>query len=409
MSRYNYLRKYASSDTWSPSTSPETVQQAQMAIHAIQNHHDVSATMLESVISLTYHVSSLLELLGDPELVQGCILYLCRREAGGVQVFDDEQGYLYFRILVLAINILVISKYDCPAFWRLLASMDGKQDASKTLSDGVEVFLAHRIDSHPDQVIGWSSSAPNEIIVNQECALLLLGLLFKNRKGLLRAWSETCSPTLTGLLFVLWRLAHITSTPALWIYFIDIAQRNYLVVGGNGASPIQKFEQDIRERAKIWLSRNTPVAVDLEDSRTQLALLGKQLQFERDVGFSAIPFSMFASSLILHFTPTHEEGFVPGVEDLFVPLIQKLFGGFWRYLAIDTTPRPVPPEVLVNHFGAMMVLTNCMLRHLINHPTAGVTAREALQATADLGVIEMMSQSIILIDDYNGEEIAEKK
>ncbi|CAE6421542.1 unnamed protein product [Rhizoctonia solani] len=410
MTRYGYLRKYASDGTWSPSTPTETIRQAQTAISAIRNNHDVSITMLESVISLTYHPISLMELLGDPGLIRDCILYLCQREKEGVQVFDDEQGYLYFRILLLAINISVISDFDCPAFWNVLGSKDGKEDASQMLSRGVEVFIAQRAGDHPDQLLDWDLPTPGEPIISQRYALLLLGLLFKDRKGLLRVCSETRSPTLTGVLFVLWRLVHITGTPTLWTYFIDIAKRNYLVAGDN-VTPIQIFEEDARAHSQIWHSRNASIAVDLEDARTQLLLLTKKMHFEPARGPSAVSFSMLAPSLILYFSPNSKVGFISGVEDLFLPLIQELFAGFWRYLEIGDNPIFVPPEVFVNHFGAIMLINNCMIQHLIDHPpiAAGVTSKEALQATVDLGVIELMSQSIILIDDYNGEEVGGKK
>ncbi|KDN34055.1 hypothetical protein RSAG8_12843, partial [Rhizoctonia solani AG-8 WAC10335] len=216
ISKYDYLHKYSCIYTWAPSTSLAIVGQAQEAIYAIQNKQEVSTSLLESVISLTAHFKSLMEMLNNPALIQDCIFHLYQRRKEGIQVFDDEWGYLYFRILILAINASMISKYHYPALWNTLTSMDGKQDVDGPLSDALNIFLAERMnDPYPNQIIGWNSQGPRTTIVSKANALLLLDLLFQDRKGLLRAWSETRSPTLTGVLFVLWRCVHITG----WVWY----------------------------------------------------------------------------------------------------------------------------------------------------------------------------------------------
>ncbi|CAE6376841.1 unnamed protein product [Rhizoctonia solani] len=398
MSRYDYLRKYASSDTWSPSTSPETVQQAQMAIHAIQNNHDVSATMLESVISLTYHFNSFADLLVDPGLVQDCILYLHRREREGIQVFDDEKGYLCFRILVLAINILMISNYNNPALWYLLASKDGSEDADEVLSKEVEVFVIRLKDGpDPDKILGWDLHAPHSIIISKGNALLLLDLLFKDRKGFLRAWSETRCPTLSGLLFILRRSAHTPIVPAHLVSFIEIARRNRLASTEN-IDRCPEFEKDITKNSQIWFSRDVTAAVDLEDARTQLSLLTKRLHFDPAVDSSPNRFAMSAITLVLHALPKPKEGFVPGVEDLFVPLIEETFRSTWSLLAVEFTTQPLLPSTLLEYFGAFFMEINSILEHLIEHPAADVTPKEVLQVIVDSGVVETMSKSILYID-----------
>ncbi|KEP52544.1 hypothetical protein V565_043960 [Rhizoctonia solani 123E] len=401
MSRYDYLRKYASSDTWSPSTSPETVQQAQVAINAIRNSHDISATMLESVISLTYHFTSLAELLYDPGLVQDCILYLHRREREGVQVFDDENGYLCFRILVLAVNIWMISKYDKPALWYLLASKDGSEDADETLSKCIKLFLTQlRDDPDPDKTLGWDIQALHSVIISKGDALLLLDLLFKDRKGFLRAWSETRCPTLNGLLFLLRRSVHTPFVPAHLVSYIDLARRNQLASREN-TDPCPEFEEDITNHAQIWFSTNAKTTVDLEDARTQLSLLTKQLHFD-PVNPSPEGFAISAINLILHTLPNPKQGFVPGVEDLFVPLLGEIFRSTWNLLGVEFTREPMITSTLLRYLGAFVITINNILDHLIDHPAADVTAKEVLQVVVDSGVIEIMSKFIIYIDDYEG-------
>ncbi|KAG8698278.1 hypothetical protein FRC11_014521, partial [Ceratobasidium sp. 423] len=404
MSNYDYLRKYACSYTWAPSTSPATIEQAREAIDAIRNKKGISIPQLESAISLTAHFKSLMELLNNQALIQDCIFHLHRRQKAGVQVFDDEWGYLCFRILVLAINTSIISKYHYPALRDTLVSMHGKQDADGPLSDGVNVFLAENMDGpYPDQVIGWSSQGSRAAIISKANTLLLLDLLFKDRKGLLRAWSETRSPTLTGLLFILWRCIHTASTPTRWIHFIDIARRNYLVARGDVTSPIQKFHEDVRRRLHIWLSRSTPTAVDLEDARTQLTMLTRRLCSEPTSGLFAVPFTTSVSDLITFVLPKEEEGFTPGVEELFLPLLRESFTSFWRHLKVDYASMR-RPRLLVNIATILTILSNFIIDHLRNHPAHEAILKEVLRTIADLGVVETIAKAMILIDSSNAED-----
>ncbi|CAE6401812.1 unnamed protein product [Rhizoctonia solani] len=403
MPRYDYLRKYASSDTWSPSISPETVELARTAINAIQNNHDVSATMLQSVISLTYHFNSLAELLGDPSLIQDCILYLYRRKRQGVQVFDDECGYLCFRILVLATNVLIISDYDNGAIWALLVSMDGERDTHGTLFKSVELLARHHNDPDLKQASDLDSQLTYEYVISKENALTLLDLLFKDREGFLRAWSETESPTLAGLLLVLRRRIHTISAPERWVHYVDIARRNYLATIEVANDPLPKFEEDIRNHPRIWYS-GAPIAVDPEDARTQLSLLTTRMRSQSNIESSAIPYSVLATSLAMHVFPKPEQGFIPGVEDLFIPLLRESFWGFWNYLEVNSTTSPVAPDSLVNHAGILIIMANRMVSHVKN-ATCLVSSREIMQEVVDLGLIEIVSKSILLIDDYNGEKI----
>ncbi|KAL5637601.1 hypothetical protein ACGC1H_004123 [Rhizoctonia solani] len=117
MGGYEYLRKYArTDDTWQPSTLPSAVGLAREAIAAICSRKDVSISMLQSVVSLTSHPLSLY-LLGNPKLTQSFILRLSQgQQQDSSYPFGHEDGYLYFRILVLATGVDLIlrnkKKYD---------------------------------------------------------------------------------------------------------------------------------------------------------------------------------------------------------------------------------------------------------------------------------------------------------
>ncbi|KAH7323373.1 hypothetical protein B0J17DRAFT_241733 [Rhizoctonia solani] len=370
MTRYDYLRKYASEHAWSPSTSPETIEHARAAIHAIQNKQEVSISMLESVVSLTYYFGSFTGLLNDPALIQHCVICLCQRERKGAQVFDDEWGYLCFRILVLAINASMISKYHHPAVWDTLLSMHGRQGADEQLSDSLNAFLAQQVHNpHPDRIIGWSPQGIHPTIISKANTLLLLDLLFKDRKGLLRAWSETRSPTLTGLLFVLWRFAHVASMPNHWISFIDLARRNYLITKADFSNAIQTFQEDAHQHVDIWFSRRTLTAVDLEDARLQLSILTKRLRSEPSTGICVVPFTLSFYFLVGFSLPNADEKFIPGVEDLFIPLLREAFGGFWCCFKIGVASLIIRPDLIRKRIGLLIITINLMLDHLEIHPT----------------------------------------
>lgn len=62
-------------------------------------------------------------------------------------------------------------------------------------------------ESAIDNLFGWS---PDGVpIVTQSDALLILDILWNDRKRFLVAWAYSDSPPLNGLLFVLWRCVHI--------------------------------------------------------------------------------------------------------------------------------------------------------------------------------------------------------
>ncbi|CAE6522786.1 unnamed protein product [Rhizoctonia solani] len=282
----------------------------------------------------------------------------------------------------------------------LLASMNGKQDADEILSKGLDALLAQHIDNpHPDQIIRWDPQASHGAIVSKEDALILLDLLFKDRKGFLLAWSETRSPTLNGLLFVLRRRAH-TSTSIHLVYFIDIARRNHLaiIINPKTADSLERFQDDISKHQDIWYSRNTRTAVDLEDTRTQLYLITKRIRFETATESCLESYILSAMGRILNTLPKMKEGFTSGVEDLFIPLLEEAFCSAWGCLEIDPTSVLISSRIFSNYIGVLTSMTSQMIQHLIDCPTAVVRSRELLQVAVDLGIIEMMAKSVLLMD-----------
>ncbi|CUA72992.1 putative protein MG316 [Mycoplasma genitalium G37] [Rhizoctonia solani] len=283
--------------------------------------------------------------------------------------------------------------------------MHGRHDAAEELSDSLDDFLSERKDDpYPDKIIGWDSSDPRVLVISKKNTSLLLDLLFRDRKGLLKTCSQTWSPTLTGLLFVIWGCVYITSTPECWVSFIDIARRCYLFTKADISGVIQVFQEDAHRHLELWLSRRTPTAMDLEDARLQLSMLIERIRSEPGTGTNDVPFILSFYFLVTFSLPQVDEHFIPGVEDLFIPLLRESFRSFWRYFKFESGFASVilRPELVKDRIGILTIMINLMLTHLFRHPTKVITMKQVLQAVADLGVVEILAKAVFFTNDYSG-------
>lgn len=206
----------------------------------------------------------------------------------------------------------------------------------------------------PDRLLGWSSRDSEPPIMAKSNALLLLDILWKDRKGFLRAWAETRAPVLTGLLFILWRCVHIArcvhlavhtarelnkpSTPDRWVKFCEVQWRYYIIAGTDQLLPLRKFHEDARKYYESWSSQST--TVDLEDARTKLEAF--TLQMSSASGPFPCPTLPTMGNMML-FVMTGCV-FQPGIEDLLLPFLQAIFRCYWISMAAqDHQPRSEVP------------------------------------------------------------------
>lgn len=87
-----------------------------------------------------------------------------------------------------------------------------REDLTFMFTDYVSGGICPRLDDQTsllDSFLGWEKIKIYDPLMSQADALLLLDVLYKGRKDFFRAWLDTRSPGLTGLLYVLWRVVRL--------------------------------------------------------------------------------------------------------------------------------------------------------------------------------------------------------
>jgi hypothetical protein len=116
---------------------------------------------------------------------------------------------------VLAVGVSIIArggpKYNI--IINKLRTNEQREDRSVVLMEYVSGAVADRVYDHwdiRDEFLGWASRSFNTPIITKANTLLLLDILWTDRRGFLRAWADTKAPGLGGLMFLLWRCVQIT-------------------------------------------------------------------------------------------------------------------------------------------------------------------------------------------------------
>ncbi|KAG8696327.1 hypothetical protein FRC08_007228 [Ceratobasidium sp. 394] len=108
------------------------------------------------------------------------------------------------------------------------------EDLSVMLMDYVSGAAGEQVYgpwASPDPFLGWSSRHKFKPLVSRPNSLILLNILWKDRKGFLKAWAETHALALLGPLFILWRGVEVASTRNRWANFGEVFWRYYIVAG----------------------------------------------------------------------------------------------------------------------------------------------------------------------------------
>lgn len=137
-------------------------------------------------------------------------------------------------------------------------------------------------------IIGWSHCREHpgrEDAISMADAATLLAILWDDRELFLRAMSNTLSPGLSPIVYVLWRYviyerhlqgSSIPQSRMLMIPFVEIFWRSFLSIGPEGRRPFQLLNAVNYQDAQIW--EDSPKHSRLDDSLQIMRALTKQLR-----------------------------------------------------------------------------------------------------------------------------------
>ncbi|CAE7149945.1 unnamed protein product [Rhizoctonia solani] len=255
---------------------------------------DVSA--LQTALSLAQDPATILH-LSDPSIISGCIKLLrtIKNQRGTIFPYNNELGWLCFRLLVIVLDICLLERYDKLEETMVLPNQ--RPDiraaphilASAHLACGVYAQLdAINAGDDCDWVFGWSISSDQprqKLLLPPSEALNLMNIIWEDRKLFLRvlySCATTSRPVLCGLLFLFSRgLAHmrelrpLANMTILGSRFYELAVR-YLLVTDKYQQIIQLM-CDHETQSFIGIGPRVPRHVDSEDSRAILTAFIRRL------------------------------------------------------------------------------------------------------------------------------------
>ncbi|CAE7054168.1 unnamed protein product [Rhizoctonia solani] len=241
----------------------------------------VDTRTLESAHNLALDTETIRH-LANPQLITSCIqLMKSIKPLGTVSPFSYENGYLSFRILVNAINVCLLQRWDrLDIALRVGKRLDSNFKAADFVSDMVDATVGEKLGSLAfggdcDSVLGWKPARDRNRfspLLLQSEASTLLELLWKDRKHFLRVMRDASLPGLSGLIFVAFRLVSqmghnnsqfIEETPQAKLY--ELILRYLLVAPQTQGSTLKLFLKQNIIAGPIW--KNQPAFVDPLDSR----------------------------------------------------------------------------------------------------------------------------------------------
>ncbi|KAG9097177.1 hypothetical protein FRC07_010826, partial [Ceratobasidium sp. 392] len=399
---YNYLDKYARhGGTWKPLFAPDTVDHARRTLDELRYGHNVSISMLESVVSLPEHPRSL-HLLNDHLVIQTCLLRLFRlQRRDPTYPFGHEDGYLLFRIVVLAIGVRIISRIPRKHKTIIQELHENKKHEDRTVmlmeyvahETGYQITQVKHIPSEP--FLGWSSDKMfGDPIITRPNALILLNILWTDRKGFVQAWARTHAPAMAGVFAILWKCVQNASTSHRWAMFCEVLWR-YHVAGTENVALVE-FNTAARDRVEDW--KQISGRVDLEDERMLI-----QAYVERITSTTTlypIPDLASVGQMVGFVIPM--TGLMPGTEDLFIPVLRATLEYFWLTVAGKTYYTTF--RIQSADCAATVLPAYTMLDHLHNHSPNRV--HEFVSVSAELGVMEILAKGFVLIKEEKFEEDA---
>ncbi|KAG8724048.1 hypothetical protein FRC09_000649 [Ceratobasidium sp. 395] len=354
-----------------------------------------SLPWLELVVSLTAYPESLY-ILDNLRLVDICILWLVElQKEDPAFTFGYEEGYLLFRIIVLAIGVRIIrrvSKKKYVTFIEKLLENQHVEDFSLMLMNHVTKMAVNHICQTPASAyrfLGWSSSdqSVETSLVLEQHAFTLLDIIWACRKGFLKAWAESYAPSIFGIVCIIWRRVEMSSTSYQRGIFCDVLSR-YNLVAGTDHWALDELQASATHYSEDW--RQIPGRVDLEDARTIMQVYTERLTSES--ALYPIPDLAVVGQMAAFAIPFTR--LTRGTEDLFIPALHATLEYFWLTVAGKTPYTEFNIQAL--DVATSVLPAFIMLDHL--HKYSPNRAHEFVTMCADLGMIEALTKGFMVME-----------
>ncbi|KAG8738365.1 hypothetical protein FRC11_001445, partial [Ceratobasidium sp. 423] len=324
--------------------------------------------------------------------------------------FSYEYGYLAFRIMGVAAIVCLLKRSDRLPLTRQTMDVYRDEDIRYILnSDLSSVILGPLLYGTEgpdlDQILGWGGGAPpaQDPILLDSDAMLLLKMLWEDRKHLLEATVRTIMPGLTGLLFILWRfwrLKQVTNpvqADAILRQYSDVLWRYFCVIDDVEEQILSPIYMDIIVPAQKWFPQAT--AVDLEDSRRVIETYIGRIKPAKRGSVKVARFSKFVlqGAAQLNFVAPLVQH---GTEDLFPSLFRATIESIWN------DSEAIHSAADVQEFFLNMITIFENFSHLLED----FSVPEAIQlpfieATIDGNLIDLTAKLILMVEPLRADEI----
>ncbi|KAH7325371.1 hypothetical protein B0J17DRAFT_682184 [Rhizoctonia solani] len=324
---------------WDTRTEGGVRHRAMMAIAEVCNmdstsnsEHNTKVTlsMLQSILDLAQSPATFAE-LGYPELVDGCLRLMLRVKYLGVTTpFIYEYGYLCFRILTISLGVCFLQRTE--RFDAATARMQKEPEVEPLLILSEEVsrlvysFLS---DDEGTDRCDWMLGlrdlkgrfGPQQMPFT---ALIghtkLLSFLCSDQKHFSKALASICSPSLSGVVCLLWRYVRLCqdgiiehNDTNLDLKFCMMYHRYCLVAPA--------YEDDVLllmyQRNSPWWIQAHQSFIDIEDEREKFMIYNRRL---------ASTSSHWLSQPSISLVPIMLQFLLSGVSDGVEDLLPRLFG-----------------------------------------------------------------------------------
>ncbi|KAG8734127.1 hypothetical protein FRC11_011390 [Ceratobasidium sp. 423] len=350
--------------------TPENVSEAQLGIRKLcrlgaphgrmpdmedVEAYWVSALTLKTILKLAESPHTFSQ-LANPTLITACTRMMASvMPAGRTSPFTYEFGYLCFRLITIVVGVSILERSGNLEMTIANMVSDTETELLLTFSGHVSRVIQEEYETPNDVddcdwILGWledSERGTLDPLVGQQDVVLLMNMIWEDRKPFLSALSHTYSPGLSAIMFVFWRCMefgrHLPIVERVQVPLREILWRYVLVATTDQVTPLMHIHNAVGGLTERW--DETPKFVDLEDSRTIINVYCTRLapvdtRMYSPIAISAIP-------AMMRFVVPHV---APEAQDLLPLIFGRTVERTWGALITDEEDN----EHFVDYLGKIM-------------------------------------------------------